>query len=66
MYVAPRTHNLCFRAKIRQNVYNCKPQLYYIKGEFKGLYIIRTCKHDEITRQVGLERRPCETMYSDH
>ena len=26
-----RTHNLCFRAKIRRNVYPCKPQFYYIK-----------------------------------
>ena len=25
------THNLCFRAKIRKNVYPCKPQFYYIK-----------------------------------
>ena len=29
-------HNLCFRAKIRNNVNPCKPQFYYIKLECKG------------------------------
>ena len=30
--VLTRTHNLCFRAKIREkNVYPCKPQFYYIE-----------------------------------
>ena len=36
-----RTHNLCFRAKIRKNVYPCKPQ-----WGVKGVYITRTCFHD--------------------
>ena len=31
------THNLCFGAKIRKNVYSCKPQFYYIK------FITRIC-----------------------
>ena len=30
------THNLCFRAKIRKNVYPCKPQFYYVKVGCKG------------------------------
>ena len=29
--VLTSTHNLCFRAKIRNNVYPCKPQFSYIK-----------------------------------
>ena len=43
----PSTHNLCFRAKIRENVYPCKPQFYYIKVWFKGVLITRACLHDE-------------------
>ena len=30
------THNLCFRAKIRKNVYPCKPQFYYMKVGVRG------------------------------
>ena len=30
------THNLCFEAKIRKNVYPCKPQFYYIKLGLRG------------------------------
>ena len=41
-----RTHDLCFRAKIRKNVYPCKPQFYYIKVGCKGVYITWTCFHD--------------------
>ena len=41
------THNLCFRAKIRKNVYPYKPPFYYIKVGCKGEYITRTCKQDE-------------------
>ena len=40
------THNLCFRAKIRKNVYPCTPQFYYIKVGCKGVYITRTCYPD--------------------
>ena len=40
------THNLCFRAKIRKNVYPCKPQFYYIKVGCKRVNITRTCYHD--------------------
>ena len=31
------THNLCFRAKIRENVYPCKPQLYYMSRDMRKL-----------------------------
>ena len=41
--VLTSTHNLCFRAKIRKNVYPCKPQFYYIKVGCKGVYITQTC-----------------------
>ena len=30
------THGLCFGAKIREKVYPCKPQFYYIKVGCKG------------------------------
>ena len=33
------THYLCFRAKLRKNVYHCKPQFYYIKVGVRG-YIL--------------------------
>ena len=32
------THNLCFRAEIRKNVYPCTPQFYYIKVWCLGVY----------------------------
>ena len=37
------THNLCFRTKIRKNVYPCTPQFHYIKVECKGMFVARTC-----------------------
>ena len=37
--VLTSTHNLCFRAKIRKNVYSCTPQFHYIKVGCKGVYI---------------------------
>ena len=40
------THNLCFRAKIRNNVYPCKRQFFYIKLGCKGVFITRTCFRD--------------------
>ena len=40
------THNLCFRVKIENNVYLCKPQFYYIKVGSKRVFITRTCYHD--------------------
>ena len=32
------THNLCFRAKIKKNVYPCTPQFYYIDVGCKGVH----------------------------
>ena len=40
------THNICFRAKIRKNVYPCTPQFHYIKVGFNGVFITWTCYHD--------------------
>ena len=34
--VLTSTHNLCFEAKIRKNVYPCKPQFYFIIVGCKG------------------------------
>ena len=44
--VLTSTRNLCFRAKMRKNVYPCKPQFYYIEVGCKGVYSQRTCLHD--------------------
>ena len=30
----------------KNNVYNCKPQFYYIKVGFKGVKIIKACFRD--------------------
>ena len=40
------TRNLCFRAKIRKNVYPCTPQFYYTKVGRKGVFVTRTCFRD--------------------
>ena len=40
------THNLCFRAKIRKNVYPCTTQFYYTKVGCKGVFVTRTCFRD--------------------
>ena len=45
--VLTSTHNLCFRAKIRKNVYPYTPQFYYIKVGCKGVFITRICYHDD-------------------
>ena len=44
------THDLCFRAKTRKNVYPCKPHFDYIKVGCEGVYITRTCYHDDIVK----------------
>ena len=41
------THNQCFGAKIRKNLYPCKPQFYYIKVGCKGVLVTRTCFLDD-------------------
>ena len=46
--VPTSTHNLCFlRSNKNNNVYPCKPQLYYIKVGFKGVKIIQARFRDE-------------------
>ena len=47
------THNLCFRAKIRKNVYPRKPQFCYIKVGCKGVHITQTCYPDEFMVKVN-------------
>ena len=34
--VLTSTHNICFRAKLRKNVYPCKLHFYYIKVGLRG------------------------------
>ena len=36
-----------FQSWGHNNLYPCKPQFYYIKVGCKGVYISRTCLHDE-------------------
>ena len=48
------THNLCFRAKIKNKVYPCKPQYYYIKVGCKWVFITRTCLHDKKTKRKNM------------
>ena len=52
--VLTSTHNICFRAKIRKNVYPCKPQFYYIRAGCNGVFITRTCFHDDILLNLSL------------
>ena len=40
------THNLCFGAKIRKNVYSCKPLIFYIKVGCKAVFVTRLCFRD--------------------
>ena len=65
------THNLCFRAKIRNYVYPCKPQFYYIcikvgsKGyKFHG----RVCMMGIIEHFPGYLRfhATCTSMFKDN
>ena len=44
--VLTSTHNRCFRAKIRKNVYPYKPQFYCIKVGCKGVFVTRSCFRD--------------------
>ena len=48
--VLTSTHKLCFGAKLRKKVYPYIPQFYYniIKVGRKGVYITRTCFHDDL------------------
>ena len=42
MAVLTSTNNLCFRAKIRKNVYPCIPQFYFMKVGCEG-YKLQGC-----------------------
>ena len=48
------THHLCFRAKIRKNVFPCIPQIHYIKVGCKGVFVTRTCFHDAASKSALL------------
>ena len=62
------THNLCFGAKIRKNVYPCKPQFYYTKVGCKGVFVRRTCFRDaffcrkQLPSLVDLRRASCQLL----
>ena len=45
--VLTSTHNLCIRAKIRKMCKPFKPQFFYAKVGCYGVYITRTCFHDD-------------------
>ena len=45
--VLSSTHNLCFRAIIRKDVYPCKPHFWYTKVGCKRVFITRPCYHNE-------------------
>ena len=49
------THDLGFRAKIRDNVYPCKPQFYYLRMGCEGVQITQVCYHDKQHDQ-GLDK----------
>ena len=40
------THNGCFGSKVRKKVYPCKPQFWYIKVGYEGVYFSWTCFPD--------------------
>ena len=53
--VLSSTHYQCFGAKVRKNVYPCKPQFYCIKVGSKGVFGTRTCFRDVSNyRPVGI------------
>ena len=39
-----------FWSKNKKRVYHCKPQFYYIKVGYKGVYITRTCFPDVLLK----------------
>ena len=51
------THNLCFRAKIRKNVYPCTPQFYYTQVGCKGVSVTQTCFRDELQVPISFVDR---------
>ena len=60
-----------FWSKNKKKVYPCKPQFYYIKVRCKGLYITRTCYHDDFalrqcTRKFYPPKGGCIRNYRPH
>ena len=53
--VLTSTHDLCFGAKVRKNVYPCKSQFYYIKVGCKGVFVTRICFCDEHARTKDIK-----------
>ena len=45
------THNQCYRAKIRKNVYICKPQFYFVK--LSGYIYFGIMNHNEFLIPTG-------------
>ena len=43
-----------FKQNKKNNVYPCKPYIYYIKVGFKGVKIISVCFRDAVLRQLNL------------
>ena len=61
--VLTSTHNVCFRAKIRKNVYPCTPHFYYTKVGFKGVFVTRTFFRDGLVNdreKLGLIMHPSD------
>ena len=50
--VQTSTHNVCFGSKIRKLGIPLQPQFFYIKVEFKGVYIAWTCFSDENRKEI--------------
>ena len=50
------THSQCFRAKLRNAAYPCKPQVYYIKVGCKGVLMTRTCSRDDKSNRTAMDR----------
>ena len=51
MLEPPDTHNLCFKAKIRKNVYPCKPTvLQYKNGVYGGLHYTNMKPNNNVVR----------------
>ena len=47
------THNLCFGAKNKKNMYTpTNPSFAIVKVGFKGVYITRTCFRDVLLEEV--------------
>ena len=57
--VLTSTHNLCFRAKIRKNVYPCKSQFYYIMWDAREYEL-----HGRVNIMIDLLKTSSETCFN--